>query len=529
MKLSPYLDLSPGQLGAFETLDVQPIAVADVRQTVAALARHAACHMPADALRALRWGHDREQSPLGRSIFRQLLRNAAAASAAGRPTCQDTGQAVVVLEIGQEVRFVGGSLEKAVTEGVIDGYKLWRKSIVRDALLDRANSGNNAPAVMHVRFIPGREVRVHLMEKGYGSENKSFMTMYPYPQGGEEAVVDFVKQGVSKAGADWCPPGVLSVAVGGNFESAPLMAKMALLGPLDMEQLLRKEEESPHALSSNEKLRIRLFREVNGLGIGPQGLGGVCALLDVKVTTAPTHIAGLPIAVNVQCNKLHHASAVLDGSGPVLSFPIVEVGPFLEGLPDDPGVARRIQVPMDRETMHSLHAGERVLLTGRILTGRDAAHHRMMEVLDRGEPLPVDLRGQLLYYVGPVDPAPGEVVGSAGPTTARRMDPFHPRLLRETGLFGAIGKSERGPEVVEAIKDTATVYMIAIGGAGYLQSRTVKHVEVLAWPDLGTEAIRAFDVEDFPAIVAVDSHGTNLHESSRRTYCSDLCEGRCCS
>ena len=521
-RVSPALEFSTEERSAYARLGLQPIAAADIEATVAAMIEHAAYHINEDWLRALRFGHDREESERGRAIYRLILQNAAAASAARRPTCQDTGQAVVFVDLGQEAVVVGGRLEEAVNRGVAKGYKTLRASVVSDPLFARKNTKDNTPAVLHTRLVPGRAIHVHVAEKGFGSENKSFMTMYPYPGGGTKAVGELVVAGIAKAGADWCPPGSISVAVGGNFEQAPLMAKRALLEPFDMDLLLDRAKVHPESLTVEEKFRIELFEAVNALGLGPQGLGGTTAVVDVKLTTAPTHIAGLPVAVNVQCNKAHHLDAVLDGSGPVTSFPRPDVAPYLAGLDADGGAdtVLRIKLPLDERTRKSLRAGQRLLLTGKLLTARDAAHKRMIETLDRGERLPVELAGQLVYYVGPVDPLPGEVVGSAGPTTASRMDPYTPRLLRETGLAGTIGKSERGAAVVAAIKETGTIYMIAVGGAGYVQSRCIRSVKVLAYGELGTEAIRELEVEDFPVVVAVDSDGNNLHQSGRLAFAS---------
>jgi fumarate hydratase class I len=512
------LRLGQSELEAYGRLGIQPIAAEDVRETVAALVEATAYGLPEDWFRALRFGMEREEDPLGREIYRQLLLNAVESARARRPTCQDTGQAVFFIELGRDVHLVGGELEEAIHAGVAAGYRTLRASMVRDALFDRRNTGDNTPAVIHVLPVPGRRLTIHLLEKGYGSENKCFMTMYPYPNEGEDAVVSYVCGQVERAGAGWCPPGMLSVAVGGNFEQAPLLAKRALLEPFDMDVLLDRAEAAAGELTPAERLRVRLFREVNRLGIGPQGLGGTTTVLDVKLVTAPTHIAGLPIAVNVQCNKAHHRSVTLDGSGAVSELPLPDLD-LHAGLAEiQPTPARRIRLPLDEATRRSLRIGERLLLSGRLLTARDAAHKRMISGLQRGEPLPVDLRGQVIYYVGPVPPLPGEVIGPAGPTTAHRMDPYTPVLLEQAGLAGTIGKGERGPETVAAIHRTGTVYMIAIGGAGYLQSRTIRRVRVLAYPDLGTEAIRELEVEDFPVIVAVDSHGGNLHDTGRRRH-----------
>ena len=508
---------------ALRAAGLQPISLDDLRATIAAMVLHAGTHLPEDALRALRFGYEREESERGRTIYRQLLQNVAGASAAGRPTCQDTGQAVVFVDLGEQVHLLGGSLDEAVNAGVAEGYRSFRKSIVTDALYDRSNTRTNTPAVLHVRLVPGRTVRLAVAEKGYGSENKSRLVMHPEPNAGVDAVVRVVLDHLDQAGAGWCPPGILSVAIGGSFEAAPLMAKRALLQPFDMDVLLARAELRPGSLSQHERLRVRLFHEVNALGIGPQGLGGLTTVLDVKVTTGPTHIAGLPIAINMQCNKNHHLEVELDGSGPVTRFEAPDVASWTAGVElESPAGARRLRLPLSASDLASLEAGQRVLLSGRLLTGRDAAHKRMMELLDRGEPLPVDLRGQLIYYVGPVDPVAGEVVGPAGPTTASRMDPYVGRLMAETGLAGAIGKGEHGPDATKAIQQHGGVFMVATGGAAWLQARSVVAVETLAWPELGTEAIRALEVVDFPAVVAIDTHGGDIHRQGRAAFAKRL-------
>jgi len=503
-------------LSTYAALGLQPLLADDVERTVAAMVLHAATQLPEDFLRALRFGWERESNDLARSIYRSLLDNAAQAAAAGRPTCQDTGQAVLFAELGQDLHVLGGDLEAAIQRGVAAGYRSLRASIVRDALFDRRNTGDNTPAIVHLRVVPGRRLTLHLAEKGFGSENKSFLTMYPYPQGGEDAVVAFVLEQVRHAGAGWCPPGVLSVAVGYNFETAPLMAKRALFDEFDMDLLLARAAAAPESLDPAERLRVRLFREVNALQLGPQGLGGLTTVLDVKLRTGPTHIAGLPIAVNLQCNKAHHLSVTLDGAGPRLHFPRADAAAYRLPPGREPAPARRVQLPLDDETRRSLRAGDRLLLNGRLLTARDAAHRRMVDALARDEPLPVSLAGELIYYVGPIEPVAGEVVGPAGPTTASRMDPYTAPLLQRAGLAGAIGKGERGPEAVRDFVAAGAVYLIAIGGAGYLQSRTVTATELLAYPDLGPEAIRSFEVRDFPVVVAIDTLGSNLHDPDGR-------------
>jgi len=512
---SPGCCLSDEDRLRYGGIGVQPIPADDLAATVAAMIEHAAYHLPEDWVRALRFGHDREEDPVGRDIYKQLMYNAMAASEARRPTCQDTGQAVIFIEIGQDVHIIGGSLHEAIQRGVAQGYRTLRASIVRDALFDRRNTQNNTPAVVHLEIVRGRRMAIHLAEKGFGSENKCFMTMYRYPNEGEAAVLAYVLSMVEKSGAGWCPPGMLSIAVGGNFELAPKLAKRALYEPFDMDLLLQKESADPAGVTENERLRIKLFNEINRIGIGPQGLGGTSTVLDVKLTTAPTHIAGLPIAVNVQCNKAHHLSAELDGSGPVTEFPTPDFAAYIGGLGVPSTTARKLSVPMSRADVESLVAGEPLLLTGTLLTGRDAAHKRMIETMNRGQPLPVELRDQFIYYVGPVPAQPGEIIGPAGPTTGFRMDLYTPPLLRAAGLAGTIGKAERSPELVQVISETKTVYLIATGGAAYLQARAITGVKVLAYHDLGPEAIHELEVRDFPVIVAVDSRGNNIHETGR--------------
>ena len=726
---------SAGASRSMEMLGLNPIQAQDIEDTLAGLIVHTASHMPDDFLRAIEFGIAREKSELGRQVLETLLRNYVQAGMNERPTCQDTGQACIFVEIGDHVRLEGlkegETIDDVINRAVARAYQppAMRVSTVRDALFDRRNPGNNLPAMIHHKIVSGDKIKITVAEKGYGSENKSAMTMYPNPVEDITPVLDFVLAQIRKAGADWCPPGILSIAVGGNFEMAPKLAKAGILKPFDMDILLTRAKEagilelsdrnqilekaaslklpaiddkdmilkealwnhlvelrprhypplpksrakffddfdvrslatvytgSPAtqyvdtrklaqlqkeveearagtlsidaerlvlgeyfqdyswnyprdqgnsliwndevdrwkyirgglekynlshyrdwqwlldeasagrlslnlekavmaklyraymideinkakaaerkgekpALSSNELARILIFMEVNNLGIGPQGLGGTTTVVDVKLTTESTHIAGMPIALCVQCNKSHHAEIVLDGSGPVLHYEEAVLDAYAgrqrlrtEGVVqkdfvrvDLPDPSQPEELTAFKARVKQLKAGDFVLLNGRILTGRDAAHKRMIDTLSKGEKLPVPLDGRFIYYVGPVEPVAGEVVGPAGPTTASRMNIYAPKLIKEQGLLGIIGKAEMSEEVKRTLSEAGGVMFIAIGGAAYVQSRAIVGRKVLAYEELGPEAIQEFEVKDFPVIVAVDSEGTSVHAAGRQEW-----------
>lgn len=445
----------------------------------------------------------------------QILINSRMAAEGHRPLCQDTGIVTVFLKVGMNVQWDAAmSLDDMINEGVRRGYahpdNPLRASILADPAGRRTNTKDNTPAVINVSIVPGDTLDVIVAAKGGGSEAKSkFAMLNP-----SDSVVDWVLKTVPTMGAGWCPPGMLGIGIGGTAEKAMLMAKESLMDPIDIQDLIARGP-----ANRAEELRIELYDKVNALGIGAQGLGGLTTVLDVKVNVKdyPTHAANLPVALIPNCAATRHAHFVLDGSGPVSLDP-----PSLEDWPQrnySPTNARRVNLDaITRDEVASFKPGAVLLLNGKLLTGRDAAHKRMVEMLNKGDPLPVDFRGRFIYYVGPVDPVRDEVVGPAGPTTATRMDKFTEQVLAETGLLGMVGKAERGPAAIEAIKKHKSVYLMAVGGAAYLVSKAIKASRVVGFADLGMEAIYEFEVRDMPATVAVDSAGTSVHKTGPREW-----------
>ena len=485
----------------------------DFIQSIADALQFISYYHPADFIRSLTRAYELEQSPAARDAMAQILVNSRMCAEGHRPICQDTGIVNVFLEVGMNVRWDATlSLEDMVNEGVRRAYNdadnPLRASIVSDPLGGRKNTRDNTPAVIHVSLVPGDRVEVDVAAKGGGSENKSkFVMLNP-----SDSLVDWVMKTVPTMGAGWCPPGMLGIGVGGTAEKAMLMAKAVLMEPIDMPELIARGP-----ASRLEELRIELYEKVNALGIGAQGLGGLTTVLDVKIRDYPTHAASLPVAMIPNCAATRHAHFVLDGSGPAtLARPALSDWPSL-----DYGTAGGRRVDLDQvtpEMVASWKPGEVVLLSGRLLTGRDAAHKRMADMPARGEPLPVDFRGRFIYSVGPVARGRVAVVGPAGPTTATRMDAFTEIMLAKTGLLGMIGKAERGPVAIEAIRKHRAVYLIAVGGAAYLVSKAVRKARVLAFEDLGMEAIYEFEVEDMPVTVAVDVEGNSLHRTGPREW-----------
>ncbi len=475
----------------------------------AALQRISYAH-PLDYLRALEAAYEREQSPAAKDAMAQILYNSRLCAEGHRPICQDTGMVVAFLDIGMEVRWEGSlSVQAMVDAGVHKAYRdpdnILRASMVAPPLGARKNTGDNTPAVVHMRLVPGDQVRVRLAAKGGGSENKArFAVLNP-----SDDLVDWVLETVPRLGAGWCPPGILGIGVGGSAEQAMLLAKESLLDPIDMQAL---QARGPR--NELEALRLTLYEKVNALGIGAQGLGGLTTVLDVKIKDYPTHAASLPVALIPNCAATRHIEFTLDGRGPAqFQPPDPKDWPPVSWAPS----SAAIPVDLDHITPEQVAAwqpGDRLLLSGRLLTARDAAHQRLLDRLHRGEGLPegVVLKNRFLYYVGPVDPVAGEVVGPAGPTTATRMDKFTEPLLAQTGLLGMIGKAERGPKAIEAIRRHGAVYLIAVGGAAYLVAKAIRQARVLAFEDLGMEAIREFQVSDLPVTVAVDSRGQSIHQ-----------------
>ncbi len=467
-------------------------------------------HSP-DFIHALHDAYRREESPAARDAMAQILVNSRLCAEGHRPICQDTGIVVVFLRVGMAVRWAGSqSVAAMVNEGVrrayLDPDNPLRASVVDDPAGARRNTGDNTPAVIHTELVPGDQVEVTIAAKGGGSENKArFAVLNP-----SDSVADWVLKTVPTLGAGWCPPGILGIGIGGTPEKAMLLAKQSLMAPIDIQALRQRG-----AHNSAEELRLALYDRVNALGIGAQGLGGLTTVLDVKVLDHPTHAASLPVALIPNCAATRHIHFSLDGSGPA-ALPV----PKLEDWPQVAlaGTAQARRVDLDTVTPEEARGwrpGETLLLSGRLLTGRDAAHKRLTDLLERGEPLPadVDLRGRFIYYVGPVAAVRDEAVGPAGPTTATRMDKFTDLLLEKTGLLGMIGKAERGPAAIESIARHGAVYLIATGGAAYLVSKAIRSARVIAFPELGMEAIHEFVVEDMPVTVAVDSRGESVHET----------------
>ena len=485
----------------------------DLIESIAAALQYISYYHPTDYIEHLARAYQREQSPAARDAIAQILTNSKMSATGHRPMCQDTGVVNVFLKVGMNVRWDGftGSLEDAVNEGVRRGYNhpdnTLRASVVGDPQFARKNTKDNTPAVIFYDIVPGDTVEVTVAAKGGGSENKSKMVML----NPSDSVVDWVLKTVPTMGAGWCPPGMLGIGIGGTAEKAVLMAKESLMEDLDMYALQAKANQGAK-LSQVEELRLELYEKVNALGIGAQGLGGLTTVLDVKIKMYPTHAASKPVAMIPNCAATRHAHFVLDGSGPVyLDPPSLDVWPSVDWKPDTQK-SRRVDLnQLTKAEVASWKPGDTLLLSGKLLTGRDAAHKRIQDLLAKGEKLPVDFTNRVIYYVGPVDPVRDEAVGPAGPTTSTRMDKFTDMMLAQTGLIAMVGKAERGPEAIAAIKKHQSAYLMAVGGAAYLVSKAIKHAKVLAFEDLGMEAIYEFDVVDMPVTVAVDAGGTSAH------------------
>lgn len=479
----------------------------DVIQSVAGALQYISYYHPADFIKAVKEAYDREESKSAKDAMAQILINSRMCAMGHRPICQDTGIVTVFVKVGMQVQWDADmSLTDMVNEGVRRAYthpdNILRASILADPDGARTNTGDNTPAVIHYEIVPGDKVEIDVAAKGGGSEAKSkFAMLNP-----SDSVVDWVLNVVPTMGAGWCPPGILGIGLGGTAEKAMLMAKEALLEHIDIQELQAKGAEN-----RNEELRLELFDKVNALGIGAQGLGGLTTVLDIKIKDYPSHAANKAVAIIPNCAATRHVRFVLDGSGPAQLDP-----PNLEDWPDitwetDESVRRVNLDTVTQQDIEHWKPGDTLLLSGKMLTGRDAAHKKMTDILARGEELPVDLAGRFIYYVGPVDPIGDEAVGPAGPTTATRMDKFTRTMLEETGLMGMIGKAERGQTGIDAIKDNQAVYLIAVGGAAYLVSKAITHAEVIAFPELGMEAIYEFEVSDMPVTVAVDTAGESVH------------------
>jgi len=485
----------------------------DLIESVAAALQYISYYHPADYISHLASAYAREQSPAAKDAIAQILTNSKMSATGHRPMCQDTGIVNVFLKVGMDVRFEGFSsgLEDAINEGVRRGYNhpdnTLRASVVDDPQFARKNTKDNTPAVIFTQIVPGNTLDIIVAAKGGGSENKSKMIML----NPSDSVVDWVLKTVPTMGAGWCPPGMLGIGIGGTAEKAVLLAKESLMDDLDMYQLLEKSSKGG-VLTQVEDLRLELYHKVNALGIGAQGLGGLTTVLDVKIKMYPTHAASKPVAMIPNCAATRHAHFVMDGSGPVyLDPPSLDLWPNVNWTADTQKSKRVDLNTLTKAEVASWKPGQTLLLNGKMLTGRDAAHKRIQDMLAKGEKLPVDFTNRVIYYVGPVDPVGNEAVGPAGPTTATRMDKFTEMMLAQTGLISMVGKAERGPTAVDAIKKHQSAYLMAVGGAAYLVSKAIKHAKVVGFADLGMEAIYEFDVVDMPVTVAVDSGGTSAH------------------
>lgn len=495
------------------------IKKADFIDSIENALQYISYYHPKDFIDSMYAAYQKEQNPAAKDAMAQILINSRLCAEGKRPVCQDTGIVVVFVKIGMQIQWdTDSTLQQMVDEGVRRAYQNQhnplRASVVKNPLGPRTNTKDNTPANVHVEMVAGDKVDVTLAAKGGGSENKSkFVMLNP-----NESVADWVLKTVPTMGAGWCPPGMLGIGIGGTAEKAMLLAKESLMDPIDIQQLQAKG-----AQTSVEKLRLVLYEKINQLGIGAQGLGGLTTVLDIKIKDYPTHAASLPVAMIPNCAATRHAHFVLDGSGPSFIEP--------PSLNDWPKITREIgedvkRVDLNKITQNEIESwqpGDALLLSGKILTGRDAAHNKIKTLLENKQKLPVDFAGRFIYYVGPVDPVDGEVVGPAGPTTATRMDKYSEMMLNPEsqgglGLRGMIGKAERGDEAISVIKKNKSVYLMAVGGAAYLVSKAIKKAKVIAFEELGMEAIYEFEVENMPVTVAVDSNGDSVHKTGPATW-----------
>jgi fumarate hydratase class I len=492
----------------------------DLIQSIADAFQFISYYHPVDFVKALGEAYEREENPAAKDAIAQILTNSRMSAEGHRPICQDTSIGMVFLKVGMNVRWDDAtmSLQEMVNEGVKRAYNdptnPLRASVLADPAGARKNTKDNTPAVVHYEIVPGDHVEVICAAKGGGSEAKAkFAMLNP-----SDDLVDWVLKTVPQMGAGWCPPGILGIGIGGTPEKAMLLAKESIMAPCDIHELKARG-----AKTKAEELRLELYEKINALGIGAQGLGGLTTVLDVKVLDYPCHAANLPVAMIPNCAATRHIHFHLDGSGPAkLEPPKLEDWPAVTWTPDLKEATRVDLNTLTKEQVAAWKPGQKLLLNGKMLTGRDAAHKRIQDMLAKGEKLPVDFTNRVIYYVGPVDPVGDEVVGPAGPTTATRMDKFTRMMLEQTGLIAMVGKSERGSIAIEAIKDNKSAYLMAVGGAAYLVAKAIKGAKVLAFEDLGMEAIYEFDLNDMPVTVAVDSEGTSVHTTGPIEWCTKI-------
>lgn len=483
----------------------------DLIASIADAFQYISCYHPLDYIKALGEAYEREESPAAKDAIAQILTNSRMAAEGHRPICQDTGIGLVFLKVGMNVQWGDAtmSVQEMVNEGVRRAYtnqeNPLRASVLADPAGTRKNTKDNTPAVVHYEIVPGDGIEVICAAKGGGSEAKSkFAMLNP-----SDDLVEWILKTVPTMGAGWCPPGIIGVGIGGTPEKAMLLAKESIMAPVNIHELKARG-----AQNRAEELRLELYEKINALGIGAQGLGGLTTVLDVKVLDYPCHAANLPVALVPNCAATRHIHFHLDGTGPAkLAAPKLEDWPAVTWTADTKAATRVDLNTLTKEQVAAWKPGQKLLLNGKMLTGRDAAHKRIADMLAKGEKLPVDFTNRVIYYVGPVDPVGQEVVGPAGPTTATRMDKFTRMMLEQTGLISMVGKAERGPVAIQAIKDNKAAYLMAVGGAAYLVSKAIKSAKVLAFADLGMEAIYEFEVQDMPVTVAVDSTGNAVHKS----------------
>ncbi len=483
----------------------------DLIGSIADSLQYISYYHPPDFVQAMSRAYEKEENKAAKDAIGQLLINSRMCALGKRPICQDTGIVTVFVKMGMKCRFDSDmTIEEMINTGVEKAYNNpdnpLRKSIVGPPAFARKNTDTNGPAVVHIETVAGDTIDIQIAAKGGGSENKSKMAML----NPNDSIVDWVTKTLPTMGAGWCPPGMLGIGIGGTVDKAMCLAKESLMAPLDMYEII---ERGP--ANEMEALRIEIFEAVNNLGIGAQGLGGLTTVFDVKILDFPTHAASLPVAMIPNCAATRHTHFCLDGSGPALFEP-PDIDQWPEIAADSGSAVKRVNIDgITRDEIASWKSGETLLLNGKILTGRDAAHRRIQQLLDSGEPFPpgVDFTGRFVYYVGPVDPVGNEVVGPAGPTTSTRMDKYTGMMLGKTGLIGMIGKAERGDETIALIKKHKAVYLMAVGGAAYLVSKAIKKSRIVAFEDLGMEAIYEFEVKDMPVTVAVDSEGEAVHKS----------------
>ncbi len=492
----------------------------DLIQSVADALQFISYYHPLDFIRAMREAWENEESPAAKAALTQVLVNSRMCAIGKRPICQDTGIVIAFVEVGMDVQWEAGmSVDEMINEGVRRGYanpdNVLRASVLEDPDGSRANTRDNTPAVIHYKVVPGNTVSIEVAAKGGGSEAKAkFAMLNP-----SDSIVDWILSVVPTMGAGWCPPGLLGVGIGGTPEKAMVLAKESMMDPIDIHELKARG-----AANHLEALRLELFEKVNALGIGAQGLGGLTTLLDVKVREYPTHAANKPVAVIPNCAATRHVHFTLDGSGPaVFTPPDLSEWPEIDfDLGDD---VRRVNLDtLTPEEVAGWKSGETLLLSGKLLTGRDAAHKKLVDLIEAGEDLPVDFTNRIIYYVGPVDPVRDEVIGPAGPTTATRMDKFTRTMLEKTGLIGMVGKAERGDAAIDAIRDSKAAYMIAVGGAAYLVAKAITSSRVVAFEELGMEAIHEFEVKDMPVTVAVDATGASVHKEGPKVWSARIAE-----